>query len=337
MKTKPAANTVNGKPNVRSVAHTERLKRLLDERDPTFRARVERSWRQCNQAVREILRNETGMRLGVEESHRAIRVLVVDGLPANFSQILSEEFDPIVWRLLLNQSQFASGISIAKLFQTDASNIFAWLGVDAEHGYDSQLESVSRLFQHALDKIEKHPLSRRLYSIHDDILGTYYATKPEVNLYWMVIALVASNLSISVEALTVIVVAHELAHAYTHAGVDKDGESWDTDGFYDTALSVKEGLAQHYTEAVVSRLAARFPDAPGAFSSLLARQPPPYTKYKEWLKPDEKPAEIMRAALLDARRAGTMTESAFIARVEDHSKRLGGRRKSGRGLPLIEE
>ena len=32
-----------------------------------------------------------------------------------------------------------------------------------------------------------------------------------------------------VEALTYVVLAHELAHAYTHLGRDIDGNAWDTE------------------------------------------------------------------------------------------------------------
>jgi len=40
--------------------------------------------------------------------------------------------------------------------------------------------------------------------------------------------------------------AHELAHAYTHLGLDSDGSRWE-DGFWGCDPGIVEGLAQYYT------------------------------------------------------------------------------------------
>ena len=66
---------------------------------------------------------------------------------------------------------------------------------------------------------------------------------PEIRLYWMAIALVAQMLAAPLDALTVVVLTHELAHAYSHLGRDIDGRRWETDAFAKTDLSIAEGIA----------------------------------------------------------------------------------------------
>jgi hypothetical protein len=62
-----------------------------------------------------------------------------------------------------------------------------------------------------------------------------------VELFWGVIGLVSRLLGVSVEGLTVKVLAHELAHAYTHVGADADGRRWGTTAFQRTDRALLEG------------------------------------------------------------------------------------------------
>ena len=90
------------------------------------------------------------------------------------------------------------------------------------------------------------------------------------------IGLIAQILGLDTEDLTVIVLAHELAHAYTHRAQDIDGKAWDTTGFAKSGHDLKEGLAQYYTAQVCDRLAASAPNVKIAYETLLRFQPPAY-------------------------------------------------------------
>jgi hypothetical protein len=74
----------------------------------------------------------------------------------------------------------------------------------------------------------------------------------------MVISFMAGVLGVPVEALTVVVAVHELAHAYTHLGRDIDGKKWDTNTFSQVDPRTSEGLAQFYTEVICKKLEPRF-------------------------------------------------------------------------------
>ena len=71
-----------------------------------------------------------------------------------------------------------------------------------------------------------------------DILGAYFFRVPAISVYWMVIGIMSGVLGVSVEALTIVVATHELAHAYSHLGRDIDGGRWETEAFARADASV---------------------------------------------------------------------------------------------------
>src|SRR5271169_4975095 len=90
-------------------------------------------------------------------------------------------------------------------------------------------------------------------------------------------------MGVAIEDLTVVVLTHELAHAYTHLGRDIDGARWGDEEFDKSALEVREGLAQFYTEVICEQLAPRTPGFLAAFQALLSLQSPPYLVHRAWL------------------------------------------------------
>src|SRR4030095_13125762 len=85
-----------------------------------------------------------------------------------------------------------------------------------------------------INEANKFDLLKWLLAVNEDILGIYRysaisgrklrnGVEGEIELYWGIIGLISRLLRCSVEALTVVVLAHELAHAYTHLGYDIDG------------------------------------------------------------------------------------------------------------------
>jgi hypothetical protein len=137
-------------------------------------------------------------------------------------------------------------------------------------------------------------------TLDDPEFSPIYASK--IQIYWMPLAIFAPILRVSLATLTVAVLCHEFAHAYTHRGTDLNSQRWRTDRFIATDTYVKEGLAQYYTEQIMHGLGARLPDALTVFLEKTARQSPPYRTYQNWLGDHKQPSpEATRLAMLEFR------------------------------------
>jgi hypothetical protein len=118
--------------------------------------------------------------------------------------------------------------------------------------YSFRLYGATKLAEELAEGAAKAELLKRITGINEDILGAYMPTarlipdRGQIELYWVVIGAVARLLGVDTEALAVVVMAHELAHAYTHLGLDSNGSRWEK-GFWGCDGGILEGLAQYYT------------------------------------------------------------------------------------------
>ena len=108
--------------------------------------------------------------------------------------------------------------------------------------------------------------------------------------------------------MAIVVLAHELAHAFTHIGRDIDGRIWATDDFAQSDTFLVEGLAQFYTDRVCDRLVRRRPAVRTAFDLLNKNQSPPYCEFHKWKEVGPLVGEAVRHELIDCR----------VSRVKDH-------------------
>jgi hypothetical protein len=125
---------------------------------------------------------------------------------------------------------------------------------------------------------------------------------------------------VSVEGLAVYVLAHELAHAYTHIGADADGMRWDDHAFASSERALKEGLAKYYAVLVLGRLERRIPEARIAHDKLLPHLPAPYHAHIPWLQ--HFTLEEVRDAMRTVRRNGIGKVQAFNDALDDARMRM---------------
>lgn len=184
--------------------------------------------------------------------------------------------------------------------------------------------------------VEEHDPLKKILAVKQDILGVYRfpsslkKDRPDldltglvsIELYWAVIGLVAQHLGTPVEALAVVVLAHELAHAYTHLGRDIDGHRWNTHSFAGSGPGLVEGLAQYYTERVCRRLREQYSDAWDAYEALLKRQPGDYQSHRVHGWTDCYRPEEVRLALIGIRRQAGGSLPAFNQSLNDARDRL---------------
>lgn len=321
-----------------------RLTDLLERIPPETEKVVEQTRQRFNQSVRMILRDETRLHLskmatghdGEERESRAVRVFVNPGIPAELEEM---SFDENHW-LAIELAPLKGLLEFAYETMIELSEPIARLETNPEFEKSfpeahNTVCSMRDLATDLLSKVGTFDILKKIFAIHEDVLGLYsYRVFSEngtvandqnpqnvrCDLYWAVIGLVSKVLGVSVEALTVKVLAHELAHAYTHIGMDADGKSWAAHAFSKTERGLKEGLAQYYTVRVLDRLARQLPTAKDAYEKLLPHQASEYHTHVSWL--DRYQPEEVRDAMLATRRKGVGTVDGFNAALEEARKRL---------------
>ena len=121
-----------------------------------------------------------------------------------------------------------------------------------------------------------------------------------------------SIINVPIDALTVVVLTHELAHAYTHLGLDIDSHAWSVSSFAATDIHILEGLAQYYTEAVCYNIAKGYPAALDTFEKLLSEQSMPYQCYKDWIDDGGVAGELILHYLIRTRQHNIRDYDRFL-------------------------
>lgn len=289
--------------------------------------------------IRERMRAETGLKLyldneGAGKSQR-VEVNVCPGFPAAFPDYELKPEDLVAELAAMYRGELEKARS-----GTEA--VVQLLVELAEHQQRTLFENPSdhvetayrylSVVQALLKAAGRANGLKKLFDIEEDILGAYFPGFPQptghgrstvsrVVLYWVVIGAVAKQLSVSVEALTVVVLAHELAHAYTHLGADIDGNRWDTSLFERAETCIKEGLAQYYTFQVVRWLHDNLTGEPlAAYKHLLSVQSGPYRVHEGWVT--DHSSEQVRAAMVEARNRGIRRYEEFRKLLNEAKTRL---------------
>lgn len=316
---------------------------LLKKVPPETETIVEKTRQRFNQTIRQILRAETRLHLnsittgdsGEERDVRAVRVSVKPGMP---EQLKTIQFEESLW-IAIELAPLRGPLEMARRAMLDLDKPISQLMMNAEFaerfpGSDYAIWGLQELIDGLLEEAKKFEFLTQVFGVNEDVLGLYsfqrsqngllFGDEPppnaRVDLYWGVIGLVARVLGVSVEALTVKVLAHELAHAYTHIGADADGRRWDSSSFGLADRALKEGLAQYYTVRVLDRLDRQISEARIAYDRLLPHQPACYSAHVPWLEAHT-PEEV-REAMLTVRRNGSGTTARFENALEVARKRL---------------
>ena len=314
-----------------------RLQDLLRRVPEGVKARVREARDRTRPVLQEALRAECRLVLRTPEEAQARRpgaqvpVDIDSGCPLALQGL---EFpDEVELVMLLSRYRTAleqTGLGVSRLL-TLRDELSAnpghhkWLPADG-----SALEATSAWVQALLKVLEQDDPVEAVLAVNQDALGVYEfksgslegddreVNPARIRLYWTVIGIVSEWLGCTVEDLTVVVLAHELSHAYTQLGADIEGRRWPAADFGMVELEVAEGLAQYYTERVLRRLDRRYPGALNAFEKMLPGQPEAYRAHQPWLQ--HSTPEAVRRTMLEVRRWREGTLAQFQNRLEEAQK-----------------
>jgi hypothetical protein len=302
-----------------------RWAKVLDQVSPGIRETVERTYKQWNTILRDYLRTETGLRLAVGGDSQSVPIKVDSGMPPRFVEVM-RQFEGLEW-LLLNRPAVAEAVSGTLFMESGAASVQVAWGADAGPASVNEIKRVRETAENWLKKLDEKRAVKQIIGIEEDVLGAYFFRIPEIRLYWVVIGITARTLGITVEALTIVVLAHELAHAYTHLGRDIDNERWETGHFARSDLDIVEGLAQFYTKVICTRLRDRMPTALHAYEALLKEQSGPYKAHLKWVEGDERGGEIVRVSMIECRSRGITASSNFSEAIKRYRFGVRGRKQ----------
>jgi hypothetical protein len=251
-----------------------------------------------------------------------VLVKVVEGIPDPLARIVHQHDQELVWWLLIQRmrlEQTASGLGLLLTRLEQIKPFLNW-STDAEPNAEATQKTIE-LIRAALDRQESKSIAQAVRELETDVLGAYFFRVPIIHLYWQAIGLASAIVEVPVEDLTIVVLAHELAHAYS-CGEDKDGTAWDIGKFAGADLHIVEGLAQFYTQLVCTALSARKPALVGVFQQLLLFQSSPYTCFREWSADHDRSREVIRYAMIDCRARGTTSYDTFLERLRNVKQSL---------------
>jgi hypothetical protein len=293
------------------------LTELIEKLPSDTAERVKRAKDKHNVRIREALRHESGLKLtrGASESSSAssttVPIKIVPGVPAilaGFSVPDEHRLALLIspWRHQLRQLRDSSMSIMENLLPP---LVIHPRGFDIVKGRNVHLKPANELAEDLLKEGDKYDLATAILAVEEDILGRYLYRRTSLfndadcstELYWGIIGLIAAQIGVDIEDLTVVILAHELSHAYTHMGLDIDDRRWETQSFHESEKPVIEGLAQHYTMLVTKRIAGQVPNALNAYQILLKCQPAAYQVQIPWEKALSQ--EQMRSALVATRRS----------------------------------
>lgn len=293
------------------------------------RSVVETAVAQWNNRLRKYIRDETRLKLQTEDKRYQVPVRVVGQWPPAVAALLEDVTNPIC--PLLQAEIVAIGNlqhgaeRVAALVQQLADADSRWKPF--AEGSGKSLANAGAIAEALLGFFDRHcDVLSRILLIDDDVLGCYFSGDYEsfpshrIEIYYPVIGLVAAGRRIDPEALTVVVLAHELGHAYSHLGLDIDGRSWDDFAFAAASRQVKEGIAQYITDQITGHLQPENPEIRRAYETLLEEQSETYRVHLPWVAGTT--PEAVRATLLVCRNQQLRTLEEFESVLADASKAL---------------
>lgn len=297
------------------------LKNLInDDSESVVKEVVKKS----NLLIREHLRQETGLRISDDQERTIVPIEVSDFFPTRLARLLDIYGDLALWLLVTMKPRLNFSRNVLEDLLKNWNLFSVFLDIPFPSDTAKGCVKITSSLLKILNEVEKaKKIIDGLKLIDEDILGVYSTNNRRIGIFWKAIALIAPIINSSVESLTVVVLAHELAHAYTHIGRDIDGQAWPTEGFIKSETDVVEGIAQYYTELITIKLSTRFPGAHSAFKSLLALQPDPYHFHSLWFKEGEiRRQEVVRFTLLLSRKKSIVTGDFWLKTLEQVKKEL---------------
>lgn len=287
--------------NLRSINYAGRLQEILEG--------VGRNPRDdCNFVVKTTKKSihsglQSCMHL-TRRKGRGLSIVVSDYVPEPILQLLEQVPDTLM-RLIALHDQIQQTLPLLDELSASQDSLYRDLDIGIDASSSKQAASDLRALMNVRDE-RVAELLHMVESSEADLLGQYWPMRGRIEIHWISIFVVANALGVPMDRLTYVVLAHELAHYYSHDGIDADHRYWEPEDFCESNICILEGLAQFWTNELCNRSKVHFGILPShttrdVFEELLQHQGGPYHCFKEWAPSHRRRAEIVRGAMLKIR------------------------------------
>lgn len=302
-----------------------KLALLLERVDPRLEGAIREAKNGLRQGLGMSIQNV--MRLSLRAAHppSSIQVDISPGYPKVLEDVDIGEWNEQAEHLIAFRKEM-------ECYLRDSQRILGGIrGLPEQGGSKGEVRAAWGESMHEseqiVEKLLKFSVSKsvlkRILEVDEDILGSYSfeGGKGRVRLYWAVIGFVATSLGVDAIDLAMVVLTHELSHAFTHLGGDADGNTW-PDFFVGSDRRILEALAQYYTHSVLFGINLKGQEVGirKAYEVLTPLQPEVYQRHRSWIKLWQ--PEAVRAAMLELRNGTVVDLEGFESSIKSHAERL---------------
>lgn len=273
---------------------------------PLF-SKIKKDW---NQRIRDFLRDSTGLKLSFRGNAIVTgREIVSIDIKPDYQDYFVKQIDEAFPELNFNEYQHLRQL----LMRLDKSIQF----FDQKQPYFWDLRNYCIAY---IKKYNMEDFIRKMFyqiSQNRDILGSYFYSESRVEVYYLPLIFLSKVSDFSLEYAFVIVLAHELAHAYHHVGKDNDNLTWVH--MPQAEIAVKEGLAQYYTYQFIQEYKFGYPQLEKTFDQMIKFQTGPYRVFENWLNYKK---EAVKTAMILSRLEYNVKLAQFEKTLLDMDKKL---------------
>lgn len=287
--------------------------RLIDKYEEQYSHLFKKIKDDWNPKIRSFMKDTLGLRLNkkyinaLNNPDSFIHLIIKPDCGDEFVRLIDKNFPDLDFDEFVSLRNYLYAANNSKRYFKNEEVIHA----------ESLIKYCDNYFhKYDLERIIKILFSERSNST--DILGGYFYHDHNVEIYYLPLIIFSNLKNINTEFLFVVVLAHEIAHAFHHIGLDNDNLSWHS--MPEADINIKEGLAQYYTERFVEEYSINFPSLMLCYKSLLDSQSGPYLVHEEWIKMFKK--EHVKLAFLQTRRNNIISYEKFKLALTDAKQTL---------------
>lgn len=278
--------------------------------DPIF-SKVKSQWLP---AIREFLREETGLRMHQKVVGTKIQKDI--NVSFNFVSDKNETFIKLIDQHYPDLD-FDEYTAFNKLNLELKNSKYFFL---EKHGDIAQ--SYIQLTNFLDQYFKKYDLNELLNTLFKnsgksaDIWGTYFYRDNRIEIYYIPLILFCQIYNLPIEHAILSVLVHEMAHAYHHLGKDKDNISWPT--MISTDPKIVEGMAEYFTWLFVETYKGNHSRMEETYNCMFDCLGEEYTIFKSWTPTYSR--EAIKSALIGTRKKSVKQYKDFIFLIENIKK-----------------